>query len=182
VVHAKLAMYVHADYGYLGLYPRGSLLPIQRKLGVLNHVEKKYILYVKRATSRRGLENEKELVVIAKAIWEKTKYEFKEFHVKSPESDLEIFRGSRVVFGCHGGALANIVFTQPGTHILELNEMHREKSKLDRMMYWGLANAAGANYWNIEPHVYDHDKPLSIDKDEFKSVMLEIKKQVLGHY
>jgi len=180
-VHANLAFYLHADRRILGVYPRNSLRPIQRKLGVLDTVEKKYILYLRRG-HRRKLENEKNLLEIMHKIWDSTPYEMIDYRHKSTQNDLETFRAARVIWGPHGGAFGNLVFAQPGTHVLEVTAMHTPGSGDNRWMYWGTANAAGCHYWNMEPKEYHHDSPIMIDEEEFKSLMLEIKKQVTGHF
>ena len=92
-------------------------LPVLDK-HTLSFFKLRYILYLQRSkNTRRSVENENEMLIAINNIWKSTSYEILIFHRKNFNEDRIIFRKSIIIFGPHGGAFANLIFAQPGTHV-----------------------------------------------------------------
>ena len=70
--------------------------------------------------------------------------------------------------GPHGGAFGNLVFTPPGASAIEflaVTEPFRRGDEI-RSMYWGLAQAAGVDYWVVEPAGFGfNNAEMTVDVD-----------------
>ena len=81
---------------------------------------------------------------------------------------MEDVRRARLLLGPHGGAFANMVSASPGTQVIEFLPIEEANPNSDRAlsMYWGLAQAAGHDYWTVEPsHWGFRDREISLDCD-----------------
>eukprot|EP00041_Stephanoeca_diplocostata_P021950 m.519741 g.519741 ORF g.519741 m.519741 type:complete len:589 (+) comp21948_c0_seq11:166-1932(+) len=147
-----------------GVYPRGALLPIQRALGVLDPAdEQDSIIYIKR-NGHRSIRCDIEQVLVA-AI-QKRLQQVKNRSIKlvefkfdgSQDRSLLRMRRALMVFGVHGGGMANGVLCRPGTayvEIMPIRLMEKMKGRTSKYCYYGLAQAAGLEYWTVEPKRYD---------------------------
>jgi len=171
VVHADLVLFpqFEPNIDQLGLYPRGVLRPIQRRLGSLEPTKRDLVVYLQRQ-GRRSVADEETLLSAVRRFLEGTDLALHVFPgATNPGAAVDLMKRARIVFGPHGGAFANLIFAQPGTQVIEFVPLSRllcgnEDDPLS--MYYGLAQAAGMNYWFVEPKYYDHQQPgMVIDVD-----------------
>ncbi len=164
VIHADLALFpqFEPNHNQLGLYPRNLLRPIQRRLGTLEPARRDLAVYLRR-TSKRSVAGEKEMLEQARAAVEESGLKLHVLGGLGRIADAEPWiRRARIVFGPHGGAFANLIFAQPGTAVVEFvpRRALEEGRPNDRLsMYYGLSQAAGLDYWFVDPKSYDHDAP-----------------------
>ncbi len=92
-----------------------------------------------RSLKRRGVANEEELVALL-SDYGFTHLEMENFSVRQ---QAEIFHSASVVMTPHGGALANLVFCQPGAKVFELFANHVFS------YFYGLANLCELDYTAI---------------------------------
>ena len=107
------------DYG---IFARNTLRPLQKRLGLLEPVTQDLVLYLERPRPDviRSVANNDELVASVERLLAGSGYELVRFESTSDHAaDMELFRRAKVAFGPHGGPFANLVFTQPGTHVTE---------------------------------------------------------------
>jgi len=102
-----------------GFYPRHVLLPVQQRLGVLDDSPQNLVIYLAR-TGARSVANDNEVLARLTQRLKNTNYSLHVFQASGNfELDLSIMRRAKVVLGPHGSAFANLVFTKPGTHVIE---------------------------------------------------------------
>ena len=92
-------------------------------------------LYIDRTAPRRPLENRAEVLALMEA------YGFRIYDPSEHDDQPADFAAADVIVGAHGAGLANLVFCQPGTRVLELmptDQMHP--------YYHTLSWAAGLDY------------------------------------
>ena len=77
--------------------------------------------------------------------------------------------------------MANMVFAQPGTHVIEFLPIYRnyreaEKKHDSRAMFWGLAQAAGLDYWTVEPDrfAYEERQGMVVDVEEVAAIIEQL--------
>ncbi|MDX1383519.1 MAG: glycosyltransferase family 61 protein [Thermoanaerobaculia bacterium] len=177
VIHADLVLAVHAgpSLGRYGLHPRHSLRPLQARLGCLDGGPRDRVIYLRRPNRNRSVANEAELLQGLRRRLEGTGLELVVF--ETPEGldrDRRLFRRARMVLGPHGGAFANMIFAPPGTQIVEFLPIYRlyREGEDPRAAFWGLAQAAGHDYWTVAPSGYDHDAPgMRVDVEEVLAVV-----------
>jgi len=70
---------------------------------------------------------------------------------RSVGNDRRIFSRTRILIGCHGGALANARFMAPGGHLIEMGPYQRsvEVGRNGRPCYLCMALALGLDYWSV---------------------------------
>lgn len=73
----------------------------------------------------------------------------------SVAAQIQTFREADVVIGCHGAGLANIVFCEPGTRVLELFPEYTVSAH-----FWMLAGLFGLNYGVLFGTSFDQDRAL----------------------
>lgn len=180
VVHADLALYpqFEPNLRQLGFYPRNTLRPIQRRLGVLDRVERDVVLYLRRGAIR-SVANEEALLCAVRKFVESKGLSLEVFSGgRGPGGCEEVMKRSRVVFGPHGGAFANLIFAQPGTHVIEFVPLQRELRQGERhplTMYYGMSQAAGLDYWFVEPDNFGHRRHgMVVDVNEVVAVMRRV--------
>lgn len=71
------------------------------------------------------------------------------------DSQIQAFREADVVIACHGAGLANIVYCEPGTRILELFPEYTVSAH-----FWMLANQFGLDYGVLFGTSFDQDRAL----------------------
>lgn len=177
VIHADLVLFsqFEPNLNQLGLYPRDTLRPIQRRIGTLRPAEQDLVVYLQRP-KHRSVANEQQLLSSVRRSLEGTGLRLHVFAGgRSPGDGVDVMKRARVVFGPHGGAFANLIFAQPGTQVIELvpSRYLLHGSKSERLsMYYGLAQAAGMDYWFVEPERFEHGKPgMVVDVDEVVEVV-----------
>lgn len=153
-----------------GVYPRGTMLPIQKALGVFKETRRDRIVYIPRG-GRRGLDAHVDrslrgalanIAIRHNAITgESVKVE--SFRFKTRERARDLFRRAIAVVGPHGGGFSNLVFAKPGTLVVEfipLFEFSRETKggRPSKFVYYGLAQACGMDYWFVRPENFHFDK------------------------
>lgn len=169
VIHADEVLF--ADWEprsrHYGLHPRGSLRPVQQRLGVLDGPDPDLVLYLDRAGRTRNVTNAE---VVLEAVAEEVWIRGLSLEVFESEGDLDadraLFERARLVLGPHGGGFANLVFARPGTHVVEFSPVCRlfERGEDPRACYWGLAQAGGQHYWSVEPEGFDFGgRDMSVD-------------------
>lgn len=178
VIHADLALYPgwEPNLGHYGLHPRGCLLPVQQSLGVLDGTAPDLVLYLARPQWKiRSVANEDELLARLKQVLMGSGYELQIFQSSGNlQHDLDLFKRAKIILGPHGGALANMVFAQPGTQVIEFLPIYRlyREGENPRPAYWGLSQAAGHDYWTIEPASFDFITcGMSVDVEEVAAVV-----------
>ncbi len=92
-------------------------------------------LYVDRADGSRTLENRAEVIALMK------EYGFSIYNPAEHDNQPADFAAANVVVGAHGAGLANLVFCQPGTRILEFMPMDHV-----RPYYFTLAVRTGIDW------------------------------------
>jgi capsular polysaccharide biosynthesis protein len=60
------------------------------------------------------------------------------------EQQVDLLNNSGIVIGCHGAGLANIIFMQPNTFVIDLINEH-----LHEFCYYTLASVANVNYCHV---------------------------------
>ena len=164
VISTGMAFFPHFEpcLHAFGLFPRFTLLPIQKRLGVLDGTHQDLIVYLSR-NNNRSVADESNLLTVVKQFVESAGYEFYIFHASGNfDHDLEVMKRAKVILGPHGGAFANIAFAQPGTHVVEFLPIYKSFAESEgnaRRNFWGLSQAAGLDYWALDPEWFDFDKP-----------------------
>ena len=162
VIKANMALYVdfESDLDTFGLYPRNTLLPVQKRLGLLEPDQQDLLIYLGRKGVRSVI-HEQQLLAELNDIAIKAGCKLHEFKASGDfDIDLSIMKRARLVMGPHGGAFANILFCQPGTKVVEflpIYELINHPHTCGRN-YWGIAQAAGLEYWTFSPEEFDFDK------------------------
>src|SRR5207248_3324261 len=108
--------------------------------------------------------NEALLLEAVHRLLKRTSFQLQRFEASGDlQIDLEVFRRAAAIFGPHGGAFGNLAFARPGTSVIEflplfrlLREAHEPRRSRN---YWGLAQAAGLDYWTVEPKAFDYNRP-----------------------
>ncbi len=177
VVHADRVLFAQFEPSaqQLGLYPRHTLRPIQGRLGTLDPGPRDRVVYLRRRVTRM-LSDEDALLDRLRRRLEGTGLGLEVLEgIYSPGDAEELMRRARIVLGPHGGAFANMVFAQPGTHVVEFLPFFES---LDAplgnrpLMYYGLSQAAGHHYWAVTPLEYEHDQPhMRVSTDDVLAVV-----------
>lgn len=181
VVHANHVLYLDFEpYAGTegGIYPRDVLRPVQLRLGVLDPVPRDRVLYLSRGDMERTVANERALLGRLECALADSGYRL-EVSVDRGSLDgvREQMRRARVVLGPHGGAFANLVFAQPGTHVIEFIPSYELplQGTDARHMYWGLAQAAGLDYWSVAPRRFGWEAPdIEVDPEDAVAVLREV--------
>ncbi len=179
VVHADVALFPHFEpnSGQFGLFPRGTLLPVQRRLGTLEPEIQDLVVYLERpgAKRHRSVANGDELVRRIEQVLAGTGYRLEllagEGHL---DADRALLKRAKVILGPHGGAFGNLVFLQPGTHVIEFLPLYDlfAAGRDPQPGYWGLAQAASLDYWTVAPENFDLDRPgMYVDVEEVAAIL-----------
>ena len=179
VVHADLVLFAQFEpspHDY-GIFARNTLRPLQERLGLLEPVTQDLVLYLERPRPDviRSVANNDELVASVERLLAGSGYELVRFESSGDHAaDMELFGRAKLVFGPHGGSFANLVFTQPGTHVIEFLPIYDLllNGEHPRPHYWGLAQAAGLDYWTIAPTNFAFDRPgMHVDPKQLTTII-----------
>lgn len=131
--------------------------------------QKKERIYSKRVGDRRIIINEKEVDAIMKKYGFKTVINQENNFLKQ----VEMYNSASVVVGVHGANLANIVFCEPETKILEIHN-----PEFVGLCYWYVAN-----YSDLDYHYLMANGKISSSREEysyvgncFNNITIDIKK------
>jgi capsular polysaccharide biosynthesis protein len=91
----------------------------------------------------------------------------------SQEENIAIFQRAAVVVAPHGGALMNLLYANPGTHVVEIGYWG-SSSMCFPSYYFSLAKKLGLDYWLVMGNgQYDSDIDCPID-DVVRSVVVAL--------
>ena len=116
-------------------------------------------IYISRAkAARRKLLNEDDIWPLLKSMgFEKVFMEELSF-----SKQVELMQQSAVVVAPHGAAITNVLFCQPGTHVVEIADF-----SFPNPNFYALASAMGHHYWILDAegvgNVHPLEKDLRID-------------------
>lgn len=104
----------------------------------VGHAEKPVRIYISRTLpSARVIANEEELFPrLLEMGFQICRLEEMPF-----EEQVRVFRNANVVVGPHGAGFTNLIFSQPGTHVVEIFAKGHE-----RRCYWALSSELGQDY------------------------------------
>lgn len=112
-------------------------------------------IYISRAKAqRRKLLNEKDIWPILK----KLGFELVFMEEMSFPDQIRIMQQSEVVVAPHGAAITNILFCQPGTHVVEIADL-----SFPNPNFYALASAMGHHYWILDAEGVGDMHPLKKD-------------------
>jgi hypothetical protein len=146
------------------VFPRGTLLPIQRALGSTESTPKKWVVYASRkdAGGRRAVQVERRELIL-RFIQEmlsdiKSPLEVLEWTYDNPDATFQVFRHAAVVVGPHGANLWNAAFAPPGGLLIEFNTVKGEFLDADCRTYaFSLASAASLSYALVETQGFGYE-------------------------
>lgn len=175
VISTPMALYpgFYPSHISFGFYPRDCLLPLQKRLGVLDEGEQDLVIYLPR-TGQRRVENQAELLIKLSRRIESTPYRLHVFNASGDfDKDLSIMRRAKIVLGPHGGAFANLAFAKPGTHVIEFSPIYEYVNDIPSAgrNYWGMAQAAGLDYWTLKPDEFSFAGPMTVDFNELNKIL-----------
>lgn len=182
VIHADLVLFAQYDpnpFDY-GLWARNTLGPLQRRLGLLEPAVQDLVVYLERPGPGliRSVANDAEVIAGLERLLAGTGYRLHRFTSGGDQQeDMEILARAKVVVGPHGGSFANLVFVQPGTHVIEFLPIYRllAQGADPRPHYWGLAQAAGLDYWTVDPKDFDFNRPgMRVDPGEVAAIVAKV--------
>ncbi len=157
VVHADVALAIHHEpnLGRYGMHPRGCMTPVRRRLGAFDPGPQDTVLYLRRPSHRiRSVDDEEVLLLRLEQMLAGTPYRLDVFESSGDiEADSLRVHRAKLILGPHGGAMANMIFAQPGTHVLEFLPIYEllARGEDPRPSYWGLAQACDLTYWTTRP-------------------------------
>lgn len=145
---------------WVGHFLRQELLPNMN----LKSSTKKTRIYISRANaSKRRIQNEEKVVdYLSQFGFQSVKLE-----TLPIKKQMELFATAEYVVAPHGAGLANLIFCQPGTKVLEL--FPREKVK---RCYWVVSYLAEVDYYYLLGKGQDPNHHIQIGLEEL-SQMLE---------
>lgn len=93
-------------------------------------------------TSGRRIDNEIEIFSILET------FGFKRYFLEtmSLQEQVQLFARAEAVVASHGAGLTNLMFAQPGTHVLEIFE---PSGMAAHFCFWSLCHAMQHNYWYL---------------------------------
>ncbi len=126
-------------------------------------------IYISRSdTNSRHISNENELLEVLQ------RYNFNKAILSqmSLYDQIELFSNAAIIIAAHGAGLSNLVFSPPGTHVIELmpfNSMIK--------CYWVLSNIKNINYSLIGCN-YDRDnQKIVVPIKKIRNIISELNKQ-----
>lgn len=187
VVHCDHVLFPHfsPSVGAVSIYPRHSLRPIQKRLELLNRSGQGLIIYADRSGGNRCVRNQDIFLKPLESLASRHGLEFVVFNSDgSWDDDLSLFSKARIVIGPHGGGLANIAFSPPGTHVIEfvpISEADISGKNQRWTHFYGLSQAAGHHYWAVEPEYFEFDEPeMQVDGNEIVKLVDQILSETAG--
>lgn len=129
-------------------------------------------IYISRNHAKyRRVENELEIIHNLKALG----FEVVNLEELSIPEQIGLFATAEVIIAPHGAGLANLVFCQPGTKIIELFS-----SRYVNVCYWALSEQIGGEYYYLLEKeesirntldVYEYRKNITVDLTLFKKTL-----------
>ncbi|MCR9138477.1 MAG: glycosyltransferase family 61 protein [Alphaproteobacteria bacterium] len=181
IVHCDHVLFPHFSPGFnvLSRYPRNVLRPIQRRLGLTGNSKQDLVIYADRTGLKRSVENQQKVLPRLKSLVASRGMKFVIFNsVGDWDADLSLFRRAKVIIGPHGAGLANMVYSPPGTHVVEfvpISRATRTRPYYKVTHFYGLAQSAGHQHWVVEPENFDFDQPdMRVDADEIVGLVEKI--------
>jgi len=154
----------------IGQYPRGVMLPIQQALKVFHETRRDRIVMLYRR-GRRALARSIEYSLTTALRQRADSYnrrtgsslEVEAFSFSTREHSRDLFRRALMIIGPHGGAFSNMVFSKPGTVVVEFLPMYNfsqrgSPERTSKFVYYGLSQACGHRYWFVNPEKFDFDR------------------------
>lgn len=132
-------------------------------------------IYVSRKQAAlRRIQNEPALIALLEAFG----FQPVELETLSPQQQAELFHQARYIIGPHGSAFANLIFTEPGYTLIEIDH----GSDPQRSFYKRLTGLTGGVYlpFYVDHTTEDHlEEDMTVDLESFKA-FLERHLQKLG--
>lgn len=152
--------------------PKESLMAVRSALGVtvLPESQRDIIVYVSRKNEpTRRVANEDQLLRSIRASFPGTPVVVYEGSM-SPDASISLFQRAKVVIGPHGAGLSHILFSAPGTAVIEFLFMADPP-----MMFWHTASALGQQYWLLPvPQSYYMQNEMEIPEGEVLDMLSAI--------
>jgi capsular polysaccharide biosynthesis protein len=152
--------------------PKESLVAIRSALGVevLPESQRDIIVYVSRKNEpTRRVANEEQLLKSIRASFLGTPVVVYE-RALSPAESIALFQRAKVVIGPHGAGLSHILFSAPGTAVIEFLFMADPP-----MMFWHTAAALEQQYWLLPvPQSYYMQNEMHIPEGEVLDMLSSI--------
>ena len=155
--------------------PREALESVREALDVrvLPEEERNLIVYCTReGSSSREVANERE--ILQTLAEEFPDNELVVYRAGQPlEEVISLFERARVIVGPHGAGLTHLLFSAPGTHVVEFLFM-----KDPPMMFWHMSRALGLDYWMV-PIAQSHwmAKEMDVPAQEVRDILRAIKEE-----
>ena len=152
--------------------PKEGLLAVRSALGVkvLPEKQRDVIVYVTRASEpTRRVANEAQLLNNIRAAFPDKSLVVYD-GTASPADTITLFQRARVVLGPHGAGLSHILFSAPGTAVIEFLFMADPP-----MMFWHTAAALGQEYWLLPvPNSYYMQKEMEVPQGEVTDILTAV--------
>eukprot|EP01025_Chloroclados_australasicus_P002261 TRINITY_DN10522_c0_g1_i8.p1 TRINITY_DN10522_c0_g1~~TRINITY_DN10522_c0_g1_i8.p1 ORF type:complete len:380 (-),score=33.81 TRINITY_DN10522_c0_g1_i8:59-1198(-) len=118
---------------------------------VLPEESRNLIIYVtRRNEDSRRVSNEQTIINAIKKEFPDNELVIFDGESTSVEETVDLFKRAKIVMGPHGAGLSHILFSAPGTHVIEFLFMQHPP-----MMFWHISAALRQNYWMLPvPHSY----------------------------
>ena len=144
---------------------RESLEMTREDLGAdeaLPEQERDLIIYCTRRNAQtRSVANEAELLATLQATFPEEKVVVYD-NIDDVPTLVNLFKRAKVIMGPHGAGLSHMLFSAPGTHVLEFQFMRDPP-----MMFWHLAAALKQDYWLLPvPSAWWMQKEMQIPVEE----------------
>lgn len=130
-------------------------------------------VYISRNDAKyRHVTNEAEIIEILKDL----SFQIIELQFFSVAEQIALFLNAEVIIAPHGAGLANLVFCQPGTQVIELLA-----PGYVNVCYWALSQQVSIDYYYligegnppVNPlDIYESRKDITIDLDKFKRTLM----------
>lgn len=152
--------------------PKEALLSVRSALGVstLPADERDLIVYVSRAAEpTRRVANESSLLRSISTAF--PQYPLVVFNGSmAPQDAIDLFQRARVVIGPHGAGLSHILFSAPGTAVVEFIFMADPP-----LMFWHTASALDQEYWALPvPQSYYMQPEMAVPQGEVMDILTAI--------
>ena len=149
--------------------PKEALLAVRSALGVrvLPEAERTTIIYVSRTSEpTRRVAKEAQILNAIKTFFPANPLAVFNGNM-APAEAIELFQKARVVIGPHGAGLSHILFSAPGTAVVEFLFMSDPP-----MMFWHTAAALGQDYWLLPvPQSYYMQREMNVPEGEVMDIL-----------
>jgi hypothetical protein len=161
--------------------PKKLLLALRKELlsaAKERHPSRQYnnnlIIVIQRRENNRRIQNLPELINMLKATFDHKGYETIVFDANMNISEqIILFNNARVVIGVMASGLTNILYTNPGTHVIEIRQDITIPGHGAEWCWW-LASAIGLNYWAIPLTFNFSDMYITCPMDAVKTILKQL--------